>query len=176
MNELLFLLLTMASLCFCSFAQSPAASQMPDLSGTWEIEKGMGSFYKNRVLVIKQEADRMIMIETFEFEGKQFSHNLTLYPDRRGEKNRIVFPDNKVEVEVQSTTFWKGGKLIRKSIYDIPIRLMANQGFSIRKEDRDSYSLDENGTRLVLESSSVMVNAPVGPSISNIKRIYRKKT
>ena len=111
-------------LCVGCFGQG-ALSDRPNLSGMWVPDKT--GVRKNLSLVITQSADEIVMVETFEFEKKDFSNTTRLYPDKRGERNTFVVPGGDSAIIANSKTEWKKAKLVRKSEFDMPLL-----GFSVQ--------------------------------------------
>lgn len=178
------------ALMFFLFVSGVLAQEKPDFSGTWLLEvknensKNQSKYApKNYTLKISHTGEEIQINRSFEINGEPRSFTLTLFSDKRGEKNLISFDTSKTEE--QSETLWKKNQLFRY------ITFSKNSSDFVRYSSTDKkiekYKLSEDGKILTVttqtfysrwnsgfEPSSQESNNSRNYSLSESKQVFRK--
>jgi hypothetical protein len=155
------------------------AQEKPNLSGTWRLdEKATQSIYRkspngatNYVLKISQTGEEIEIHRSYEINGRQINYTLTLFSDKRGEKNlRATDVD---ETEEKSETFWRKNQLYRYIIY----HRNSSENYTYISTDNliEKYKLSDNGETLTITTQSNSLRSASGfePSLQESNYSYR---
>jgi hypothetical protein len=124
------------------FSQAaPAPASPPNFSGKWQLEDDAGG---KRVMEISHTGDLLLITESFEHQKRTYSNKMALHTDRRGERNLNWIPGRATPAEVSSETYWKKGKLVRKSSYSLEAMDSRREWKTIVSE-RAEYTLSNDG-------------------------------
>ena len=176
MKQTVLLVALTGILCLFARAASVGAAVQatPNFTGTWEFT-GKGGPRKNQLLVIEHSGDELNLLESFEFEKKPFSRSLKLYSDKRGERNWIAVPGGDSKIEVESETFWKKDKLIRRSSFNENIVSPVGR-FSVAHKLTETFSLSKDGSTLIVKlAGSTESPLEQTPRMYLDKKTYRRK-
>ena len=159
------------------------------LVGTWELDNKDQN--KQRSLVISL-ADQAISIkESLYHDDTRFSNEMTLFLDKRAEKNMYLLPDAFAPCEVSSKTYFKHGTLTRESQFtaffkDGPSERYTNYFLT------DEYRVSKDGKTLKVKTLSVTEpretivvdermphkspRAAFPGGVLNVERVYKKQS
>jgi len=166
------------------------AQEKNDFSGTWLLEvknekSNSQSKYtvKNYTLKISQTGEEIQINRSYELNGEPRSFTLTLFSDKRGEKNLISFDTS--ETEEKSKTLWRKHQLFRYITYRkyssndwtyvstnnvIEKYKLSEDGKTLTIVTQDNYLTWDSGFSPSLQSSKYSSNSSLGSS----KQVFRK--
>jgi hypothetical protein len=136
---------------------------VPDLSGTWRLEKNLSTIkglpdmddYKSvdeLTFVISQTPSMLVVKRIIkERKHKERVSELTYYTDGRGEKGSFLFSNDKWK----SKTNWVDGALVSK--FTVTDRFMSEFYYSDYKE---TWSLSKDGEVLTVTTEIAVRNVP----------------
>ena len=150
------ILLAIAAFAVNGFSQSaPPGPPLPDFSGTWELEDDPGL---KLFLEISHTGVQLVIKESFQNGKAPYPNKIELYTDRRGERNLKQIAGLASAVEVRSETFWKKGKLVRRSTYSIEAKDSRRESLTTFSET-DEFSLSKDGRTLIVKSITAVDNS-----------------
>jgi hypothetical protein len=166
------ILRVITTLILCAIVPTAFLAQSSEsqsvLSGVWIPEK-QNKVMPNYKLSITAAVDLVLITQEFEFEKRDISNRLKLFPDGRGERNLVTFAGADEPSEVTSRITWSKGKLVRKYVLCDNTQLAAER-VQICNEFIETYRMSPDGRELTVHSS--MRN---GNRLSSSRRKFRKE-
>jgi len=133
-------------------AQDKISREKPDFSGTWALDtKASNSYLKNHkdyTLKISQTGEEIRINRSYEVIGKKVNFTITIFSDKRGEKNVLPFVSG--ETEVESETYWNKNQLYYDYYYYM--NYASNRANLYYQRFVDRYKLSEDGNTLTVYS------------------------
>ena len=154
------LLLPMATLCLAQSQPSQKQSQQvgPDLSGVWLLDESRSNVGSGKdrvseyVLTIVHREPEIRMTKKYKRSGRQFTEELIYYTDGRPELKGG-------RLDSQSTTRWRGGKLVSTS-RALPAGMRTDPPLEVITTDE--WELSKNGqtlTRTIITTGAIVLKS-----------------
>ena len=168
----ILLLLLFASLCHAHNHQTKNNQQnVPDLSGTWELDKSQSRLSKRNpvlrggtiILMITHNEPQIGILQKTNVDGEEKTKEFLYYTDGRGEVNLannlylsfyngMENTSSNSPPKIESRSRWKGAKL--KVRYDIPVPVPGHSRMS-RVDVEEEWVVSPDGKTLIHTSSFI---------------------